>query len=201
MLSYTDMARVNTYRRPVSVRDIVSDPNLGEAWFNSLPAPVRAKLEARLKALVGSLPPVLRIELSRHMAAEAETPPVPLAVDGLGCACMSANPGLGQWAALVTGLAQIGTGLYQSKEMNDLQETLAKRSIASNESIEQARIAASAETTRLLAEAQVEAARLAQTGLVERTRLLATSPTVWGGAAALLAVGVGAFVILRRKKK
>lgn len=184
---------------------IASDPDTAERWFLALPPAVREKVQARLAEIIAGLPEAARLDLARYLALQGEASPVPLGVEGLGCAgkqCSCGCPkaqvmqGLGQWGALITGLAQVGTSIYEAREMKDLQSTLADRTASSNERIASAQIAAAQQTQELLAQAQLEAARAAGAASVDRARVYAP----WVGGAVVLAA-VGGFFLWRSKRR
>jgi|GEM_PF-2625838 len=202
-LSYTDMAvDANIVRTaaPMTKDQIV------EQWMLNLPPARRQVIEQRLARLVAALPEWDKLQLHRYMVSKHETSPVPLGVDGLGCVrcgkpgCMG---GLGQWGSLVTGLVQVGGGIWSAQENKDLQKDLARNALRSDERIASIQAEAALEAHRILASATVETARQGRDGLiaVAQTGAPIYQKLAIGGAAIAALAGVGLFLVLRKKKK
>lgn len=206
--SYTGMARTNA-PKIVSGVTVAADPNQAEEWFLSLPTAVQAQMKVRLTEIVRSLPEPLRIKLGLYMASVGEPNPTPIPLGGLGCNC--SRPGLGQWAALATGLAtslgqaglQIGGQYLLNQQTVSAQRDLQSDATRANAQLEAARAKAAADAQQLLINAQIQAAQLAQEGMIEQSRI--SAPTMqklatYGGVAAVIVAIGGAFYFMRKRK-
>jgi len=111
--------------------------------------------------------------------------------------------GLGQWGSLVTGLVQVGGGIWSAQENKDLQKDLARNALRSDERIASIQAEAALEAHRILASATVETARQGRDGLiaVAQTGAPIYQKLAIGGAAIAALAGVGLFLVLRKKKK
>lgn len=209
MTSYTDMARD---RAPAvapgpnaDVEDVV------DHWFDQQPPERKRAITARLMGLIRRLPESTQLKLLRHVRREHGQLPEPLGIehlDGVGCipcyaallGCACQEKGLGWVGSVVTGIAQIGTGVWSTLEQKDLQKDLAKMSASSQEEIARIQAEAAVEAQRLLAAAQIETARAAASGAVGVAQTGAPiyrNLAIGGGIAVALAAG---YFILRKRK-
>jgi hypothetical protein len=215
MPSYTDMAT----RAPAALppQEVLTDPVLAEKWFLSLPPRAQDLLKQRLTRIVQSLPPVLQLELRRNIAQGGHANPVPSTIDGMGHFHTVSVRGqefatsqeLGQWGALVGSLIgagmQVGGSLYTARQEQRLTRDLQSNALATDATLQQAAINAQRETQMALIAAQTQAAQIAGGASVARAQINAPAVATalkWGGISVGVAVvGIGAYFVLRRKKK
>jgi len=193
-LSYTDMARMLTPRRPgiraptgLAGDDVdMSSPAAIEAWINSLPPSIRAELQNSLKNITLSLPAATQIQIANRIVSSGHELPFGMPLDGLGCQCDQSVNGLGQWGELASAIASIGSNLAVAKISGDSNASIAKSQAAAEAAIAKAQAQAAA--------AQANAAAASKAPMLK-------SIAVWGGISLTLAVGLGAIILLRRSKK
>jgi hypothetical protein len=175
---------------------VLMDPEAAEAWIMSLPPGPRATLQARLTAIYKGMPPAAQFAIQRALIAAGHIPPVQPSLDGVR--------GLGQWGTLVGALVQVGAGLYNNKQMMNLQEEMQSNSLAQNAQIAAAQLEAQKEAQLALIDAQTQAAKIAaaagvQAGSVYSAATTARMPYyILGGVAVL---GLGAFMYFKLRKK
>lgn len=217
MPSYTDMARNAPAATPPL--QTLLDPVLADQWFRALPARAQDLLKSRLTAIVRSMPPVAQLALRRAVAAGGHSNPIPTALDGVGHYhqvtvggskfVTSHELGLGMWGSIISGVLgagmQVGGSLYNAREEGKLARDLQSNALATDVKLQQAALDAQRETQLALIAAQTEAARIAGGASVARAQINApafASALRWGGLTMGVAVaGLGAYFILRRKKK
>ncbi len=190
---------------------VLTDPSAADAWFHSLPAAAQDGLSARMTLIVRNAPAAVQMALQRYLARTGHANPVPSGVDGLGfyhnvSIRGQGVAGLGQWGALISGVMQVGAGLYTAHENKDLAKDLQSSALANDRAIAQATLAMQKETELAMINAQREAAQIAGGASVARAATYAPvigSSLKWIGLAvvAVAAVGGGAWFVTRRKKK
>lgn len=213
-MSRMTITRMTTRGRSaiVPVRGLSDDlltaqtPAEREAWFNSLPSSAQKRFIDQTQALYRSLPMPLQQALTRYMISIGEKVPFASGMDGYGPV-----GGLGQWAELGTAIANIGAGLYNTRENAKLAQSMQDNALNSDASILAARNAASNQATQIIADAQrATAAQLAATNqanaqlAAQRSHDSASASvssvkTIAVAAAAVAALGIVAYVILKKK--
>lgn len=176
-------------QRPVSVVDpLTFTADQYEAWFMDLPPLVRGKLGQQIELIVAGLPPDDRFRLSKLLSALNRGNPLP------------SNLGLGQWGAVITGIAQIGAGMWSGHEQMNLQEQLAAQQLTAQGQQSQAAIEASTRLQMALIDAQKEAQRLAaeQSAGTSQALISTLKPVA---IAAGIALVVGTVIYLRKRSK
>ena len=196
---------------------VLSDPNAAEAWFSSLPTAAQNQLATRLTQIVQNAPPVLQLAIQRYIASTGHVNVVPMGVDGMGFyhevtvagrQYPASQPiaGLGQWGALISAAAQVGTSLYVAKDQASLAKSLQANSLENDKAIADATLQMQKETQLALINAQTQAAQIAGAASIQNAATYAPvigSSIKWIGLAVVavaLVGGGGAWFMSRRKK-
>lgn len=177
-----------------------------EAWFNALPQSAQKRFINQTQALYRSLPMPLQQALTRYMISIGEKVPFASGMDGYGPV-----GALGQWAELATAIAQIGGSIYNRREDGKLSEMLQSNALNSDANITAARNAAANQAAQIVADAQrATAAQLAasnqtaaqitaQQSRDNASASVSSVKTIAVAGAAVAALGIVAYVILKKK--
>jgi hypothetical protein len=196
ILSYTGMAAAYRPRGLAGVSvPTFSTSKQADAWVSALPPQIKREFESQVRSIALSLPITAQMELARTIIGQGHILSIPLALDGIGCACDSSVKGLGFVGPLIMGLAQLGGQIYTGKEANKNSAALAAAAERTQLAIAQAQIAAQQKSSEAAIEAQSRANTLV-------LGLRSKQTYIFGGIAALAVVaGLGIYFIKRKKSR
>lgn len=170
-------------------------PAATEAWYQALPPDAKAVFQLRVGQIARSLPPVTKLNLQRALISGGFQVPAELSgLGGLG----ALGDDAGGYGALIGTLIGSGAALYDSHQANSTAISINNSTNAANANIASIMSQGNVAINRAFADAQVAAAAFhAQT-----TTSIAPTIAKWSaiGVVGLGVVGIGAWLLLRKRK-